>query len=69
VPGFTAGEGFVAYLKDAVDVLYRERKTSLKVMSVGLHTRLARRPGRAAAPVRCLADLQSHEDANRPAEA
>ena len=53
-PGFTSGEGFFAYLKDAFDVLYREGATQPKMMSVGLHTRLAGRPGRAAALERFL---------------
>ncbi|HEX3551171.1 MAG TPA: polysaccharide deacetylase family protein, partial [Candidatus Elarobacter sp.] len=48
-PGFTSGEGFFRYLKDAFDVLYREGARAPKMMSVGLHTRLAGRPGRAAA--------------------
>ncbi len=43
-PGFTSGDGFFQYLKDAFDVLYREGG---KMMSVGLHTRLAG-PARAA---------------------
>lgn len=53
-PGFTSGDGFFAYLKDAFDVLYREGATQPKMMSVGLHTRLAGRPGRAAALERFL---------------
>jgi peptidoglycan/xylan/chitin deacetylase (PgdA/CDA1 family) len=58
-PGFTSGEGFYQYLKDAFDVLYREGG---KMMSVGLHTRLAGRPGRAAALERFLDYLVGHED-------
>ena len=61
-PGFTSGEGFFRYLKDAFDVLYREGKTSPKMMSVGLHTRLAGRPGRAAALERFLDYLVAHDD-------
>jgi putative urate catabolism protein len=61
-PGFTSGEGFFHYLKDAFDVLYREGKTAPKMMSVGLHTRLAGRPGRAAALERFLDYLLGHED-------
>ena len=61
-PGFTSGEGFFRYLKDAFDVLYREGKTAPKMMSVGLHTRLAGRPGRAAALERFLDYLVAHED-------
>jgi putative urate catabolism protein len=61
-PGFTSGEGFFAYLKDAFDVLYREGKTAPKMMSVGLHTRLVGRPGRAAALERFLDYVLEHED-------
>ncbi|HTW84060.1 MAG TPA: allantoinase PuuE [Candidatus Sulfotelmatobacter sp.] len=53
-PGFTAGDGFFNYLKDAFDVLYREGASEPKMMSVGLHTRLVGRPGRAAALERFL---------------
>jgi len=53
-PGFTSGDGFYQYLKDAFDVLYREGKSAPKMMSIGLHTRLAGRPGRAAALERFL---------------
>ncbi|HEY0380695.1 MAG TPA: allantoinase PuuE [Candidatus Elarobacter sp.] len=61
-PGFTSGEGFFRYLKDAFDVLYREGKTAPKMMSVGLHTRLAGRPGRSAALERFLDYLVAHDD-------
>ena len=61
-PGFTSGEGFFQYLKDAFDVLYREGRTAPKMMSVGLHTRLAGRPGRAAALERFLDYLLQHDD-------
>jgi allantoinase len=61
-PGFTSGEGFFTYLKDAFDVLYREGKTAPKMMSVGLHTRLAGRPGRAAPLERFLDYVKSHDD-------
>jgi allantoinase len=60
-PGFTSGDGFFQYLKDAFDVLYREGKTHPKMMSVGLHTRLAGRPGRAAALERFLDYLLEHD--------
>jgi putative urate catabolism protein len=52
--GFNSGEQFFTYLRDAFDVLYAEGKTSPKMMSVGLHCRLAGRPGRAAALARFL---------------
>ncbi|MBV8367952.1 MAG: allantoinase PuuE [Candidatus Eremiobacteraeota bacterium] len=60
-PGFTSGEGFFRYLKDAFDVLYHEGKTAPKMMSIGLHTRLAGRPGRAAALARFLDYLKEHK--------
>ncbi|HET9096577.1 MAG TPA: allantoinase PuuE [Candidatus Baltobacteraceae bacterium] len=53
-PGFSAPSGFFEYLRDAFDVLYEEGKTQPKMMSLGLHTRLAGRPGRAKALERFL---------------
>ncbi|MSQ62590.1 MAG: allantoinase PuuE [Betaproteobacteria bacterium] len=43
--GFNSGEQFYQYLKDSFDVLYAEGG---RMMSVGLHCRLAGRPGRIA---------------------
>lgn len=46
--GFNTGEQFFQYLKDSFDLLYAEGKSGApKMMSVGLHCRLAGRPGRA----------------------
>jgi putative urate catabolism protein len=61
-PGFSAPSGFFEYLKDAFDVLYAEGATTPKMMSVGLHTRLAGRPGRAAALARFLDYVGEHPD-------
>jgi putative urate catabolism protein len=61
-PGFTAPSGFYEYLKDAFDVLYAEGKTTPKMMSVGLHARLAGRPGRAAALGRFLDYVAARDD-------
>ena len=61
-PGFSAPSGFFEYLKDTFDVLYAEGATSPKMMSVGLHTRLAGRPGRAAALARFLDYVLEHQD-------
>lgn len=47
--GFSSGDDFYAYLRDAFDVLYAEGDTAPKMMSIGLHCRIAGRPGRAAA--------------------
>ncbi len=59
--GFNTGDQFFAYLKDTFDVLYAEGETAPKMMSVGLHCRLAGRPGRAAALARFLDYVQGHE--------
>jgi allantoinase len=64
--GFNCGDQFHAYLRDAFDVLYTEGDpaglNAPKMMSVGLHCRLAGRPGRAAALERFLDYVQRHED-------
>ncbi|NEO83523.1 MAG: allantoinase PuuE [Spirulina sp. SIO3F2] len=59
--GFNSGEQFFTYLRDAFDVLYAEGEISPKMMSIGLHCRLAGRPGRAAALARFLDYVQCHE--------
>ena len=55
------GEQFFTYLKDAFDVLYAEGETAPKMMSVGLHCRLAGRPGRAAGLIRFLDYIGKHD--------
>jgi putative urate catabolism protein len=60
--GFATGNEFYAYLRDAFDVLYREGERAPKMMSVGLHCRLAGRPGRTGAVERFLDHVQKHED-------
>ncbi len=60
--GFNTGDDFYSYLKDAFDVLYREGETSPKMMSVGLHCRLAGHPGRFASLQRFLDHVQQHDD-------
>lgn len=59
--GFGGGDQFFTYLKDSFDVLYAEGETSPKMMSVGLHCRVVGRPGRAAALMRFLDYIMSHE--------
>jgi putative urate catabolism protein len=44
--GFNSGEQFFQYLKDSFDTLYEEGDRTPRMMSVGLHCRLAGRPGR-----------------------
>ncbi|KZK81942.1 Polysaccharide deacetylase [Pseudovibrio sp. W64] len=53
--GFNSGDQFFTYLKDSFDTLYAEGEDgAAKMMSVGLHCRLAGRPGRTAALARFL---------------
>jgi putative urate catabolism protein len=52
--GFGTGEDFFTYLRDSFDLLYAEGAHAPTMMSVGLHCRLAGRPGRAAALMRFL---------------
>lgn len=53
--GFNSGDQFYAYLKDTFDCLYAEGDTGQpKMMSIGLHCRLAGRPGRLMALQRFL---------------
>jgi len=46
--GFNSGKQFYQYLKDSFDALYAEGAHTPRMMSVGLHCRLAGRPGRIA---------------------
>lgn len=53
-PGFSQGDGWLQAMKDAFDMLYAEGARSPKMMSVGIHCRLAGRPSRAATLARFL---------------
>lgn len=57
--GFNSGQQFYDYLKDSFDVLYAEGS---RMMSIGLHCRIAGRPGRAAALARFLDYVAEHDD-------
>lgn len=62
--GFDTGAQFFSYLQDAFDTLLAEgRAGAPKMMSVGLHCRLAGRPGRAAALARFIDYVRGHDDA------
>lgn len=61
--GFNSGDQFYTYLKDAFDVLYAEGEQAPKMLSVGLHCRVAGHPGRAAAVARFLDYVRGHEQA------
>lgn len=63
--GFNSGDQFYAYLRDAFDTLYAEGDPrgldAPKMLSVGLHCRIAGRPGRTAALARFLDYVQHHD--------
>jgi len=65
VQGFNSGAQFFDYLKDAFDVLYREGDPdgfdAPKMLSIGLHARLAGRPARVAALERFLDHVLAHD--------
>jgi putative urate catabolism protein len=59
--GFTTAGQFFDYLKDGFDTLYAEGETAPKMMSVGLHCRIAGKPPRAAAVARFLDYVMGHD--------
>jgi allantoinase len=58
---FGPGEDFFAYLRDSFDLLYEEGAERPRMMSIGLHMRLAGHPGRASALIRFIEYIQSKE--------
>ena len=53
--GFSTGDDFFVYMRDAFDVLYREgQRGSPKLLSIGLHDRLIGRPGRCKGLIKLL---------------
>jgi putative urate catabolism protein len=60
--GLNTGEQFFSYLKDAFDVLYAEGEERPKMMSVGLHCRIAGRPGKMAGLERFIRYALDHKD-------
>jgi allantoinase len=60
--GFSTGDDFFTYMRDAFDVLYREGvRGAPKLLSIGLHDRLIGRPGRIGGLVRLLKYMRRHE--------
>jgi len=60
--GFNAGDQFFTYLRDSFDLLHAEGLAGqAKMMSIGLHSRLVGRPGRAMALIRFLDHVAAHE--------
>ena len=56
------GDQFFHYLRDTFDTLYAEGEEVPKMMSVGLHCRLAGRPGKMAGIERFLRHAAAHQD-------
>ena len=60
--GFSTGDDFFAYMRDAFDVLYREgRNGAPKLLSIGLHDRLIGRPGRVTGLIKLLEYMRGFE--------
>jgi putative urate catabolism protein len=57
--GFTEGEQFFRHMRDTFDAL---RAEGGRMMSIGLHARIAGKPGRAAAVVRFVDHVLAHQD-------
>lgn len=54
VAGLTTSEQWFSFVRDAIDMLYREGKTQPKMMSIGLHMRMIGHPARAVGLERLL---------------
>ncbi|HET7911012.1 MAG TPA: allantoinase, partial [Pseudolabrys sp.] len=59
--GFGTSDEFFVYMRDTFDTLYAEGGAAPKMMSVGLHCRLAGRPGRVAAITRFLDHVTKYD--------
>ncbi|WP_298831852.1 allantoinase PuuE [uncultured Piscinibacter sp.] len=59
--GFSQGDDFFTYLRDAFDVLYAEGDEAPKMLSVGMHCRLLGRPGRMRSLQRFLDHIERHD--------
>lgn len=60
--GFSTGEDFFNYLRDAFDVLYAEGDEHPRMLSIGMHCRLLGRPGRFRALQRFLDHIETHSN-------
>jgi allantoinase len=59
--GFSHGDEFFEYLRDAFDVHYAEGDERPAMMSIGMHCRLLGRPGRMRGLQRFLDHVQRHD--------
>ncbi len=60
--GFNSGDQFFAYLKDSFDCLYSEGEIHPRMMSIGLHCRIAGKPGRIQALSKFIKYIQGFDD-------
>ena len=60
--GFTHGDDFFQYLRDAFYVLYAESQEVPRMMSIGLHARIIGRPGRFMGLQKFLNHISTYED-------
>lgn len=61
--GFSTGDQFFTYMRDAFDLLRREgQKGAPKLLSIGLHDRLIGRPGRCTGLLKLLDYMRSFDD-------
>jgi allantoinase len=58
----STGDDFANFLKDTFDTLYAEGAKTPKMMSVGLHLRIAGHPGRSVGAARFLDHVLAHEN-------
>ncbi len=59
--GYSHGDEFFQYLRDAFDVHYAEGEDQPSMMSIGMHCRILGRPGRMRALQRFLDHVQAHD--------
>ncbi|MBL8439485.1 MAG: allantoinase PuuE [Zoogloeaceae bacterium] len=59
--GYSHGDPFFQYLRDAFDTLYEEGAELPKMLSIGMHCRLLGRPGRFRALQRFLDHIEAHD--------
>ena len=59
--GVGTGAQFFEQLREAFDVLYEEGEERPRMMSIGLHSRIAGHPGRSSGLAQFLAHVRGHE--------
>ena len=59
--GFSQGDDFFIYLRDAFDLLYAEGAETPKLLNIGMHCRMLGRPARFRALQRFLDHVERHD--------